>query len=250
MRYLVEPAFWYPEDALSALKELRRCCVGVSVGQPAFRGRRLLSLLGWLQSTCESVLFLVGDHILRHTIALETGVEREAAAVAAALDRGRCQIQAIANAARIHPSLKVEILPISAIIHTPEYSGHRAWIENLHQTNSAFSQSLTRTAEQYLRTYSSQGRRISVDPETAVYLCKCYLMEEIASFSVIHEWGWMIDVYPGPELPVLLEIAEGRYPEVPEFLQNRISISLEHVRQASALQFFPEERYASFASAH
>lgn len=250
MRYSIKPTNWYPQGALGTLKELRRCCVGVSVGQPAFRGRRLSSLMGWLQSNSESVLFLVGDHILRYTIELEMGIEKETAACAAALDRGRRQMQFIADAAHAYPGLRVEIQPISTIIHAPEYTRNYEWIEDLHRTNSAFSRSLTVTAEEYLKTYSSQGRRIAVDHETAVHLCRRYLIEELAAFSVIHERGWMIDVYPGPELPVLLEIAEGKYPDAPSFLKNRVSISVEHVRQGSVLHLPSEGLYASFPSAH
>ncbi|MDR3702521.1 MAG: tRNA-dependent cyclodipeptide synthase [Candidatus Sulfopaludibacter sp.] len=245
MRYSVRPENWYPEGALRALTDSRRCCVGVSVGQPAFRGRRLLSLLGWLEGNAESVLFLVGDQILRHTIQLEMGVGEEGNATVLALDRGKVQIETIADAAHAFPGIQIEILPISKIIATPEFGRNWSWIEELDQSNSDFSKSLTRTAQQYLKTYSSQGRHRAVDHDTAVRLCRRYLKEELAAFSVIHERGWLIDVYPGPELPVLLEIAQGKYPDAPYFLKNRISISLEHVRHESALHIPSEARYAS-----
>jgi hypothetical protein len=192
------------------------------------------------------VLFLVGDHILRHTVQLEMGPSQEDSAAAIALRRGVDQIEEIVEASQMFPGIKVQMLPISQIVATPEFKWNYSWIENMESDDDVFSHSLSVTAMQYLETYASQGRHIKVSEETAVFLCRRYLKEELAAFGVVHQWGWIVDVYPGPELPVLLEIARGRYPGAPSFLMKRRSVSLEYVRRQQAPSTSPEACDASF----
>ena len=65
-----------------------------------------------------------------------------------------------------------------------------------------------------------------VNDDEAINISCEYLLEEIAVFSALSEQGWDVELYPGPELSVLLDVAEGRFPAVPKGLQNRVNVQL------------------------
>ena len=52
-------------------------------------------------------------------------------------------------------------------------------------------------------------------------------LEESAVFSVLSEQGWPVELYPGSELNVLVDIACGRFLAVPRGLKERISVELK-----------------------
>jgi hypothetical protein len=62
--------------------------------------------------------------------------------------------------------------------------------------------------------------------EEAIDISSQYLLEEVAVFSALAEEGWNIEVYPGPELGVLVEIAQGNFKDIPAGLKKRINIEL------------------------
>ena len=58
-------------------------------------------------------------------------------------------------------------------------------------------------------------------------MCCKYLLEEIAVFNVLSEQGWRVELYPGSELNALVEVAKGKFPDVPQGLKNRINVELK-----------------------
>ena len=65
-------------------------------------------------------------------------------------------------------------------------------------------------------------------PKSQMIALSCqYILEEMALFTAVVSRGWTVDVYPGEELSVLIEIAEGRYTTVPEPLTKRKNVELK-----------------------
>jgi len=62
--------------------------------------------------------------------------------------------------------------------------------------------------------------------EKAIEISSQYLLEEIAVFSSLSEQGWKVELYPGPELTVLIDIAKGQYSDIPEGLKERVNVEL------------------------
>jgi hypothetical protein len=46
----------------------------------------------------------------------------------------------------------------------------------------------------------------------------------------LSEQGWKVELYPGPELNVLVDIAKGKYQGIPEGLKDRINVELQITR--------------------
>ena len=66
-----------------------------------------------------------------------------------------------------------------------------------------------------------------VDTQEALGLCCQYLLEEISVFSALSEQGWHVELYPGPELSVLAEIAKGEYAGAAKGLRERVNVELK-----------------------
>ncbi len=64
----------------------------------------------------------------------------------------------------------------------------------------------------------------------AIRLSCEYILEEVAVFNVLSESGWTVELYPGPELRVLAEVAAGKYPDVPAGLKGRVNVELKIAR--------------------
>jgi len=62
--------------------------------------------------------------------------------------------------------------------------------------------------------------------EEAIELSCRYLLEEITVFSALSDQGWKVELYPGPELRVLVDIAKGEYSRIPQGLKERVNVEL------------------------
>ena len=71
--------------------------------------------------------------------------------------------------------------------------------------------------------------------EVAIELSCRYLLEEVAVFSALSEQGWGVELYPGPELHVLSEVAKDKLINVPQGLKERINVELKISDQKTEL---------------
>jgi tRNA-dependent cyclodipeptide synthase len=218
---------FYPTRALTEFERTRKCCVGVSVRNPVFRGSRLSTLINWLRETTDSCLFLVGDTVVRYNLIIQSGSSmKPEEAMVQAQEAGLEQVAALRRAFQPNEANRFHICTISDLFLDGSIRTHQLALRNVFEKQARFRRSIRITAEGFVKSLDDMKRLRSVTREQAIQLSMEYLLEELAAYCVIHERGWLVDVYPGPELQVLLEIMDGKHPGVPEVLRHRYSISL------------------------
>lgn len=203
----------------------RRCYLGISLGNPLFRGDTLHSLLLWINDHFDECLVVVGDYLQRYNEQMFGAREGDSAG----LEAIRAGDAFIAESYPIFdrlPSSKFRLTRWMSYLETTEFSKTKRVLDELFISNYEFRASIDRTSVEFINRQVRNKKVPVVDRERAIALSTRYLMEEIAVFSVLVEKGYEVEVYPGPELPVLTEIAHGHFPNVPEPLKRRVNVEL------------------------
>jgi tRNA-dependent cyclodipeptide synthase len=202
-----------------------RAYVGVSLEQEAFHGDRLRAVLVWLEMHTEQCWLVIGDDLHRHTHRIWTVCD-EARALESArrigdqVERELFVHRTNLTAGRFSVSRWAELLANGG------FASSRTEIAKLYNRDMVFAESIRKCAAAYLRRNIRRGRSLALPHNAAHEVATAYLMEELAVFTVIGTLGWCVEVYPGPELPVLREIAQGAYVDVPAPLRQRMNVEL------------------------
>ena len=197
--------------------------IPVSVGHPAFRGKKLRQLVTFVAAHARRSIFVIGDDLLRLNVMMRTGAS-ESEALGVARLRGEQQAMSLQRERRRFPDADLALSFVRDWTSRSSFLPYRLALERMSQTNSSFAKAIEQCAYAYL--VSHQDRPLAVSENSAMMLSREFLLEEIAVFTILSHEGWSTEAYPGPELPVLIELAAGRYPEAPIPLQQRISIQL------------------------
>jgi len=215
-----------PKISEQQLFSHKRCYLGISLENPSFEGNLLRALLVWIEQRFERCLVIVGDHLCRFNERIFGECnERQAAKVALQLGdsfllKTRELFQQFGNG-------KIKLTRWKDHLQTPEFTRSKAVLDDLFVSDCEFRASIERNALSFLKRQDKHSRSMAMDMEEALKLSCEYLIEEIAVFSSLSEQGWQVELYPGSELRVLVEVAKGKYPSVPRGLKERISVELK-----------------------
>jgi len=116
-----------------------------------------------------------------------------------------------------------EVTPTSEIERWPSFVDYESSLWELIRQNPSFHEAVRRDAVAFIERQSASTRKAAT---SKVHLCERYIVEEMAIYSALSDLDLNLDVYPGPELPVLVEVVSGRYQEAPSALRKRINVSL------------------------
>lgn len=203
----------------------RRCYLGVSLGNPLFRGESLRALLQWIADHFDECLVVVGDYLQRYNEQMFSVREADTAGLEA-IRAGDAFIAESYATFEKFPKSKFHLTRWMTYLETPEFNKTKRILDELFIGNYEFRASIDRTSVEFINRQARNKRSPVADRESAIALSTRYLMEEIAVFSVLVERGWQVEVYPGSELPVLMDIAHGHFPNVPEPLKRRVNVEL------------------------
>jgi tRNA-dependent cyclodipeptide synthase len=214
-----------PNISRQQLFDHKRCYLGISLDNPVFEGRTLDALLAWTVQRFEHCLVVIGDHLCRFNELLFRGCGQAQAADAARMFGDAFLLRSGAAFERF--SDKVQLTRWHEHLQSPQFIRSKAVLDKLFVSNSQFGSSIRKDALAFLKRQNKHGRIPAIDTDQALKLSCEYLLEEIAVFSALSERGWQVELYPGPELRVLAEIAKGKYSDVPAGLRQRISVELK-----------------------
>ncbi len=224
MNYIAKVTSVYPAEGWSPRCVFPRCYAGVSIGHPNFRGARLSALLRWIASHFDRCTIVVGDDLYRLSVMIRTGMD-ETSALRFARKESRFQYQELVNGVGNFPSHKFTIRRWCEFTSHRSFSPYQVALAALLRSNRQFHNSVMISADDYLKR--RPDRSLAVSRRNALSLSSQYLLEEMAVFCILVRDGWLVDVYPGPELPVLAEMSRGLHEAAPPPLRRRIGISLE-----------------------
>lgn len=214
-----------PGISQQQLFSYKRCYLGISLENPVFQGRSLRALVSWAAENFEQCLVIIGDYLTRFNERIFNGLERDSAQQAAE-DAGRAFMVRTAELFEQFDEQRIRLTRWKPCLDTSEYKKAKAMLDELFTSNSDFRASVEKDAVSFATRQTKRNRTLGVTTEEAIELSGRYLLEEIAVFSALSEQGWKVELYPGPELSVLVDIAKGRFRHIPSGLKDRISVEL------------------------
>jgi len=209
----------------------RQCYIGISLDNPVFEGTSLHALLLWIAANFDERLVVVGDYLLRFNEYIFNGLNHNEATKVANHIGDSFILRTRKLFQQFHDG-KTHLTRWKSHLDSDDYKESRAILDNLFESDSAFRASVERDAFSFMRRQTRRNRTIAVQMEDAIKFSTEYLLEEIAVFSALSEQGWQVELYPGPELRVLVDIAKGKYLGIPKGLKERINVELK-IRKTS-----------------
>ncbi|HEY9800179.1 MAG TPA: tRNA-dependent cyclodipeptide synthase [Leptolyngbyaceae cyanobacterium] len=221
-KYKVEIEEVIPESAKQELKNYEHCFLGVSLESDHFSTTRLVAMADWISKHFKKCTVFIGDSIHRITLQINQGLNEEQARKKA-LILGR---EYIYNASYIFERYAVncdyDVIFCSDIQKTEDYFKYHEQLNNFIRQNKNFSDLL----KFYGREFAiHQFDENTENFEFYVELSCRYLLEEMAHFACLVNYGLSIMVYPG-SLGIFKELTIGDYTGIPDCLQNIIYVYL------------------------
>ena len=214
-----------PRQAEGELKNIASCYLGVSLQTPAFEPPMLTATVDWVAANFRECTVAIGDSIHRHTLQILRGVS-PAEALREALDLGESFISQNSHLFTQHEPCKFEFRKFSEIQTTDEYKGYEHHITELFEIDADFRASIKNSARAFVDRRMTRFDNVPMNEHKLIELSCNYILEEIGCFTWLANNGRRVDVYPGSELPVLVDVARGKY-AVPGPLRDRINVALK-----------------------
>jgi tRNA-dependent cyclodipeptide synthase len=215
-----------PKATPQQLSSYKYCYMGVSLDNLDFYGRTLRALLLWVTNNYEQCLVIIGDFLRRYNEQIFNSIKGEAAEKAS-LQAGAAYLDQTREIFSQFSEPKVKIIRWKDCLDKEEFKKAKKILDNLYDSDEAFRSSLQKDAFSFINRQKRKKQSPKVSTEDAIDISSRYLLEEVAVFSTLSEEGWNIEVYPGPELNVLVEIAKGSFKDIPAGLKKRINIELQ-----------------------
>lgn len=220
-----------PERVPRAGGLIRHAYLGLSIGSPFTRGRRLNALTRWVAMSTSECLILIGDRLARFTIMIRDGITESEAESRASAAGAEVFAQVSGALAQI-PSEGTQIVRWKDLASGPRYDEASGRIAALFNESARFRELVRASAHDYLSRLLNRGASIAVGEAEALSLARQYLCEEIAAFDILLQDGWSTEVYPGPDLPALSALMRGEVSGGPNIFRERfhIEVAVESAR--------------------
>lgn len=215
-----------PKISQQALFAYKRCYIGISLENPVFEGNTLRALLFWSLQRFDETLVIIGDYLCRYNEKMLSGCDSKKASQKAQ-SLGDSFLLQTKELFGTLPHKKIHLTRWKEHLQSKEYKESEIILKKLFESDSDFRASVERDAFDFIQRQKKKNQKPLVDIEEAIELCCQYLLEEIGVFSALSQQGWHVELYPGSELHVLVEVAKGKYTAVPKGLQERISVELK-----------------------
>lgn len=205
-----------------------KCHLGISISNPNFWGERLRAVLEWINANFSECHMVLGGYLYRHNDIIfsdhDTSLDE--------LSRRRDEQYLESNERYISEySHIVKISRSEDFIVQGRYHGiykeFKQSLDRLYNTSDKFRQLTRDTAESFLDRSKKRGRLSSLPREAAVIHSVEFILEELSIYCVLIDQKWPVEVYPGPELPVLRACLNDEIPEAPDPLTQRINIQID-----------------------
>ncbi len=214
-----------PKVSREQLFSHKRCYIGISLDNPGFHGKSFQALLLWAIGNFEQCLVVVGDYLCRFNEQIYSHTNCDQA-VDSARRRGDSFMQKAEEFFRQIPTRRLSVTRWEPCLQSAEYKEAKIVIDELFASDPNFQASVERDAFSFVKRLTRRDKKPIVSTEEAIELSCRYLLEEITVFSSLSQQGWEVELYPGPELGVLVDIAKGEYERAPQGLKKRINVEL------------------------
>jgi len=205
-----------------------RCHLGVSFGNSFFEGRDLNALLKWISENFVSCHAVLGGYLERHNediFAQESSRKSyKHSTNEAYVSRNAETLKRYDNVLKL--SRSKEFIENGGA-YNDEFSEYKDRLQDINQNNREFNNLVRRAAGDFIARRTRNGYRLSIPKKNAIEKSTEFILEEISIYCVLVHEGWPVEVYPGPELPVLEACLDGSFPDAPTPLTERINIQVK-----------------------
>jgi tRNA-dependent cyclodipeptide synthase len=224
--YVAKLASVTPSGARQALSNMKACYLGVSLETRPFNRPMLDATVTWIAAHFTQCAVFIGDSLHRLTLQIVKEISPEEAATAA-YELGSRFIEGTNGLFSSFNVCRFGFIRGFDIQSAQEFINYEAILNELFETDQEFKASIKRSAVSFINRRRYDLIRASTTRERMIALSCKYIIEEMAIFACLVRGGWQVEVYPGSELPVLVEVAEGRYGRVPDPLKSRVNVALK-----------------------
>ncbi|MCB0745098.1 MAG: tRNA-dependent cyclodipeptide synthase [Ignavibacteriae bacterium] len=206
----------------------QRCYTGISISNPFFSGDLVVPFFKWILRNFKFCCIFIDDYFHKYNEMSFSG-KSEAESLKIAKKRG-VEIEEHINGVikkTFDDAYRFKIVKSSDLSKSDNFKRNKKIFSDLFNENSQFKSGINKSSSDYIKRQLKRGNHFLIDRTEVLQNCNNYLIDEIAIFTTICELGYTVEVYPGPELPVLVEIANGVYDNIPEALVNRINVELK-----------------------
>lgn len=215
-----------PKAAQEQLFENRKCYIGISLDNKVFYGKSFDILLGWATEKFDSTLIVIGDYLRRYNEYIFNGLEG-ADAYDKSIKAGDKFLEQASETLKRYADKGLEITRWKPCIENETFDSNKKIVDSLYSNDQAFKAAVQKDAFSFIKRQQNNTNQSSVSTEKAIELSSQYLLEEIAVFSSLSQQGYKIEIYPGPELHCLLEVAKGNFQAIPPGLKQRINVEVK-----------------------
>ncbi len=222
--------------------------VGVCLNHRMSTASFLSTFLPWVAERTSRLLVLVFDYLERHNEIVFNGLP-ESEAAERVMKRGEAAADSCRSALRGEGLAEGQDFFLRSYrdeIETPGYKALHQSVSDAFAHNPAFAEDVRSSASEFVaRMDSAKPKRFrNHTPQRDTHRLHEYLLDEIAMYLHLFQAGYTVEVYPGPDSPVLQNIALGKYGIFPEYAERtHVSVTEKGqqsgVRQVSGLSTWP-----------
>lgn len=194
-----------------------------------FSEKALISFLNFLTEKKTKITIINGDFLHRYNEQIFYNLTEKEAILKSVLKGHELEEKFINIAKKHFPNLQYNFVSSQEFTNHQQFEQKMEKFRKLLSLNSKFKELIEYTIDIFLR----RQHNIKVYEERARHLCSLYLLEELVIFEILAEQGYLINIYPGNQLPIIKAICTGELPD--------ISKPLEKI-QAIEVKFRPKEQ--------
>ncbi|MDD2987140.1 tRNA-dependent cyclodipeptide synthase [Flavobacterium sp.] len=198
--------------------------LGMSMNNKVFQSpETLVEIINLLALKSEACLILVGDYLHRYNEQIFNGISQEDA-IKKCQSKG-AELKSIFNKTIKENKLKFNYSyrDTESFLSHPNFKSKMQRFEKLYLINTKFKELIEYTVDVFLRRQSE----IKIDSIKARELCVKYLLEEMVIFEILAEEGYIINVYPGNQLPIIKSICTGELKEISQELEKIQAVEIK-----------------------
>lgn len=204
-------------------EKIAKAFLGVSLKNRMANRTNLQKTIPWLARHSSFSLVVIGDMYYRHNLIALRNLSVEVATEAAIREGQRTQRAALRVIEEFGVGDRVATSTAAELMRRDEYAPILQMVRQLFEASGEFAEDIQSSAREYLKRVHNAGRRDSAK----LTVLKEFVLEEVALSLQLYAQGFILDVYPGDDLPALQGITSGRYPGSPFRCSDRTFISLD-----------------------
>lgn len=204
----------------------KNCFYGISINNPFTWGKHNKLLLEWISQNFSNCIIIIVDYLHRINEQIFFNKNKDDAIEKSMLLGKLIENRFTEDMPNIS-SNKIKIVHWCDYIESnPKYQLYYNSLKSTFKNDLNFQSNIQYDSKLYVERLISRGESLFLSKEEAIHKSNLYILEELALISCLIENSYTISIYPGTQLNILKELANGNFPDIDTNLNNGIYIDL------------------------